>query len=119
MEKLKDANKITVHNKILNNYRSVHIDGAYGGVTSRGLINVSFFAERQPIPKSSDFAIKSSGHLGDLISNDSFSKQGIIREFEFGVYMDANVAQSLITFLQAKLTDLENIVKASNEKDVK
>lgn len=104
MEELK---KITVHNKIANTYREIHVDGAFGGITPRGLVNLSFYAERTPIPKSSEFSIV-DGKIGELITNSDDSKSGILREFEFGIYTDINVAKSLIKLITDKVKDFED-----------
>jgi hypothetical protein len=98
--------KVTIHNKISNTYREIHVDGAFGGITPRGLINLSFYAERTPIPKSSEFKITDK-RIGELIKNSSDSKTGILREFEFGIYTDINVAKSLIKLLTEKINDFE------------
>ena len=107
--------KVTIHNQISPNYKQVHVDGAFGGLTTRGLINLSFYAERLPIPKSSDFEISEQGTVGTLLTNSEDSKNGIIREYDFGVYMDINAAKSLIEFLSQKVSDLENALKLPNE----
>lgn len=110
-----DKKTITIHNKISANFREVHIDGAYGGATGRGLINLSFYAERAPIPKSSEFAIKEDNTIGELISNSADSKTGILREYEFGVYMDIAVAKALVTLLSDKIDFIETKVKELND----
>ncbi len=101
--------KITIHNKISTNYKQVHADGAYAGITPRGLINISFYGERTPIPKASDFKITEDNQLGELISNSAESKSGILREFEFGVYLDVTTTKALITLLTDKIHEFEKI----------
>ncbi len=110
--------KITVHNKISACYRELHVDGAFGGVTPRGFINLSFYAERQPIPKSTDIEITDEGLLGEAVVNSKDSKQGILREFEFGIYMDVHTAKSVLEFLKTKIEDLEQIVNTKNGKRI-
>lgn len=105
---------VTIFNKIQNNYREIHIDGAFGGITPQGLINVSFFAERSPIPKSAKFNVTPQGTVGNQISISEDSKQGIVREFEFGVYMAPHVAVAVIAFLQGQLTILETLKPIPN-----
>jgi len=103
-----EKNKITIHNKISHNYRQIHVDGAFGGITSRGLVNISFFAERSPIPKSSEYEIVEN-QLGPLLSNSDDSKSGMIREFEFGIYTDINVAKQLIEMLTKQVEIFEKL----------
>lgn len=106
--------KITIHNKISGNYRQVHVDGAFGGITPRGLINLSFYAERTPIPKSSEFAIENN-YFGTLLSNSDDSKNGVLREFEFGIYTDISVAKALIKLLSEKIEDFEKLTIKSEK----
>lgn len=108
-------NKVTIYNKISPNYRQIHVDGAYGGLTTRGLINLSFYAERLPIPKASDFDITEQGTVGNFSSNSEDSKTGIIREYDFGIYMDLPAAKSLVDFLSTKITELQKLLNSHND----
>jgi len=104
-----NTQKITVHNKFANTYRQIHVDGAYGGITPRALINLSFFAERVPIPKSSDFEIENNA-IGKLIKNSDDTKTGVLREYEFGVYMSIEVAKSIVALLSAQIEQFEKLI---------
>lgn len=106
--------KVTIHNKISGNYRQIHVDGAFGGITPRGLINLSFYAERTPIPKSSEFAIENN-YFGTLLNNSEDSKTGVLREFEFGIYADISVAKAIIKLLTEKIDDFEKTVQNSEK----
>ena len=103
-----DEKKLTIHNKISPNYKSYHIDGAYGGITTRGYISLSFYAERGPIPKSTDFEVIENTGL-KKIGDSEDSKKGILREFEVGVYLDINTAKELHTYLENKIKELEKL----------
>ncbi|RYE56055.1 MAG: hypothetical protein EOP48_08840 [Sphingobacteriales bacterium] len=107
--------KITVHNKISPHYKEVHVDGAFGGITPRGQISLSFYAERNPIPKSTDFEITEAGTVGDKITDSVDSLAGVLRQFEVGIYMDLNSAKSLVDFLSAKVYELETILNRNND----
>lgn len=108
---LKKNKEVTVYNKILPTFKSVHVDGAYGGITTRGFINVSFFAERSPIPTSSTFVVTQDDKIGDFIKNSEESKVGLIREFEAGIFMDIEVAKALVSLLSQKVSELEKALK--------
>jgi hypothetical protein len=107
---------ITIHNKISSDFKEIHVDGAYGGLTPRGLINLNFYAERAPIPKSSEFEITATNTVGELLSNSSDSKTGILREYGFGIYMDIAVAKSIIELLNTKISEYENVLKSVKTK---
>jgi|APGre2960657468_1045069.scaffolds.fasta_scaffold17883_4 hypothetical protein len=100
--------KITFHNKISPQFRSIHVDGAFGGLSPRGLININFFSERFTIPKSTDFEVNGSA-IGNKISDSPDSKDGVIREYDLGVYMDVEVAKKIIELLVAKVKEHDNL----------
>ncbi|HEY8780110.1 MAG TPA: hypothetical protein VIM16_00705 [Mucilaginibacter sp.] len=97
---------ITFHNKISQNFRQVHVDGAYGGITPPGYINLSFYGERQPIPKSTDYSLNDNNAL-EKVKDNSDSKKGIVREYEFGIYCDLKTAINIRDFLTDRISELE------------
>jgi hypothetical protein len=105
----KEKEILTIHNKISPSYRELYIDGAYGGVTPRGHISLSFFAERFPIPKSTDFEIDVTKSSMTKISDSNDSKTGVLREYEIGIYMTLESAKSLSDMLQKKVLELEEL----------
>jgi hypothetical protein len=114
-EEQKIFRTVTIHNKISSNYRSHHVDGAYGGLTPRGLISISFFSERFPIPKSQEMAVETDGRLNKVISNSPDSKTGIIREYETSIFIDLNVAKEVVDLLNLKITELENLMSVQRK----
>lgn len=104
-------NNITFHNQKNNGFREIHVDGALGGITPRGMINLNFFAERFPIPKSTDFNIINEKVVGEKMEDSIDSKTGIIREYEFGVYMGIETARSLSKLLSDKIKEYEQLKK--------
>jgi len=103
--------KIEFHNKVNENFREVHVDGAHGGVTPRGFINANFYSERFPIPKSNilEFDEEANKFINSGIGEGS--KEGIVRHYEFGVYMDLKTAKEFYKFLGGKINELETIIK--------
>lgn len=102
---------ITIHNKILDSYKIIHVDGAFGGITPQGLINLSFYSERVPIPQASDFEILDDGKIGNFIQNSPGSKTGILREYQVGIYMNIQIAKALVDLLNLKLKEYEELTK--------
>jgi hypothetical protein len=109
--KQKKIKKVTFHNKINSSFREIHVDGALGGITPRGYINVNFFAERFPIPKSTEFNVVENKKIGEKLGDSIDSKTGIIREYEFGIYMNIETAKNISNFLQDKIKEFETITK--------
>ncbi len=90
-------------------YRTVHADGAYGGVTPKGLLDVSFYSERRPIPSYVVHHVQPNGSLGTEIRENRISKDGIIRDLEVGIMLDLDTGRSLLAWLQLKVAELERI----------
>lgn len=109
MSKKKQLSSITIHNIKNSLYRQVHVDGAHGGITPSGFINVNFFSQRGAIPKGTEFEVNSEGQITRPIKDIDNSKQGIIREFEFGTYMDINTCISIKEFLERKIEEYKSI----------
>lgn len=107
----KKQKSLTIHNIKSGGFRQIHVDGAHGGVTPTGLININFYSQRSAIPKGTEFKLDKNKQLGDVVKNIEGSKDGIVREFEFGTYMDIHTCKSLRDFLNKKIEELENIQK--------
>jgi hypothetical protein len=106
----KNIQTIEVHNKISPLFQQISIDGAFGGITPQGKINLNFFSERLPIPKSSTFEI-SENKVIKKISDSPDSKKGIIREYSFGVYMNLETAKGIGLWLKEQVEKLESAQK--------
>lgn len=102
-----DLNKLVVHNIKNPLFRTVHVDGVIGGITPTGLVNMNFYCQRNSIPKGSVFEKQTNGSL-KLINHLPDSKDGIIRELEFGVYLDLNTCKRLQLWLGQRIVELAN-----------
>ena len=88
-------------------FRSVHIDGAIGGLTSKGFLHMALFAERSAIPRKVAYNVLPGGKLGDEIEGSRESKQGIIREMEIDLIMNEETAIELRIWLDQNLEEFE------------
>ena len=95
-----------------NFYRTVHVDGIFGGQTPYGLFAISFFSETVPIPRVVRHEVDGDV-LGKEISRDVGQFEDIRREVEFQAIMSADVLESFRDFLDEKLKQL----KSSEGKD--
>jgi hypothetical protein len=94
-----------------NDYRVVHVDGAIGSVTPRGLIHAAIYSERVPIPKSAIHPINEDGSLGPPADEDI--RSGIVREVEVSLMLDRNTAEGLRNWLTDQIASLDAaLVKA-------
>ncbi|MGF1638996.1 MAG: hypothetical protein ACFCUU_18110 [Cyclobacteriaceae bacterium] len=112
---MSEKNSTVIHNIKNSNFRQIHIDGAHGGITPSGYINLNFYSQRGVIPKGTEFAIDENGKITEVIKDIEGSKSGIIREFEFGVYMDINTCQNLKDFLEQRIEDYKRLTKEKNK----
>lgn len=112
---MEKKNSVVIHNIKNPGYRQIHVDGAHGGITPSGFINLNFYSQRGVIPKGTEFAVSDSGQLTEAIRDIEGSKSGIIREFEVGVYMDINACENLRDFSDRKIQEFKSISQ-SKEK---
>jgi len=96
-------------------YRIVHVDGAIGGVTPQGNIQVSVYAEHAAIPQKAVFHVTEDGALGDEIVDQRVARDGLIREMSVSLVMTETATREFIEFLNRKLEDLSNIKRVAAE----
>jgi hypothetical protein len=99
-----------------NLFRVIHSEGAIGGLTPSREIFVSLFNERAALPQLVEFAILPEGKLGNEIRREG--KDGIVREMEIGVLMDATAAKNLAEFLLGQVKLLEESEPAQKDDSV-
>jgi hypothetical protein len=88
-----------------NFFRVIHADGAIGGITPAREIFLSLFSERGAIPQLIEQSINADGSLGDEIKR--FGKDGIVREIEVGVMLNAQTAKRIAEWLAKQAEILE------------
>ena len=104
-----DKQNITFHYIKSKDFRVIHADGAWGGMTPRGYITIGFYSERNPIPQELTHEIDANGQLGPILRRKT--KEGIVREVETEVIIDLEAAKSLIQWLQNHVNILSEHVE--------
>jgi hypothetical protein len=99
-----------------NLFRVIHSEGAIGGVTPNRDIFVSLFNERAALPQLIEFEVLPEGKLGKEIKR--VGKEGIVREMEIGILMNANSAKNLADFLLSQVKLLEESEPASKDDSI-
>jgi len=99
-----------------NFFRVIHVDGAFGGVTPRLDIRMAIFNERHPIPSVMFHHITPDGGLGEEISENRVTKEGVVREVEADLVMDYNTAKSIHEWLGNKIATIEARIKEHVEE---
>lgn len=92
-------------------FRTIHVDGVFGGPTPQGLIQLAFYSERLPVPKTVTHEVTEQGMLGPEIGAVRVSRTSIYRELEINAMMTPDVARALRDFLNEKIEQLEKITK--------
>lgn len=90
-------------------FRTVHVDGVFGGVAPSGLLNVSVFTERLAIPQAQTFELKEDGNLGKEIADERVGREGITRELEVNLVMSADMVKKLHGWLGEQITKLDSL----------
>lgn len=85
-------------------FRTIHVDGAYGGVTPNGGIAISFYHQHQELPSSVTIEITDIGTSEEV---DRVGGDVILRAVEIEARMTATVARSLATWLIERAEELE------------
>lgn len=91
-------------------YRTIHCDGAFGGITPRGYISFTLYNERNVIPRLTSREVLGLPEGGSIeLGPDEIeeSLEGIMRQLEATVVMDMNTAREFHTWFSDKLANLE------------
>jgi hypothetical protein len=97
-----------------NFFRVIHVDGAFGGLSPRGLIEMAVFNERLPIPTLTVQPLKEDQTLGDELRDARVSRDGIFRELEANLVFDVETAKILVDWLQDKIKQLEHLSRSKS-----
>ncbi len=97
-----------------NNFRVVHGDGVFGGVTPSSYITMGFYSERGSIPQKVTHEINSEGGLGRELERTG--KSGVAREIEVEVVVDLPTARGLVDWLGEHVSKLEQRAQGSNDR---
>jgi hypothetical protein len=88
-------------------FRTIHCDGAIGGITPRGLVHLAVFSERLAIPKVTVQELTSEGRLGNELSNERETLDGIVRQMEVDLFFGEETAVKLREWLDERIKELQ------------
>jgi len=100
-------NKLYTFKNVKNvDFRTVWASGVFGGVTAKGQLNMNFFLDTLELPKSVQH---------EIIGNDlaphpvpaSPSEPSSVREVQFGLLLDLEVAKTVVTWMQQHINEFE------------
>lgn len=99
-------------------YRVYYVDGAWGGLSPRGKVNVDFFVDKMDLPEKVKYTTRTDGKLGEIkerIPNDV----DYVREMQFGIMLDIPVAEALKDWLEKKIKEHHLVFDNKNKTEVK
>jgi hypothetical protein len=97
-------------------FRVLHADGAFLSLTFQGGVVLSFFSERQPIPRRIVHRVKSDGTLGDEIVEQRVVRDAVVRDTEVAVSMSFDTAKRVQAALNDLITKLEELKSKEQSK---
>jgi hypothetical protein len=80
-------------------FRVVHADGAIVGATPGGL-SISFFTERQPIPRRVVHKVGKDGSIGEEMVDQRVVRDAVVRDTDVCIVMTQDVARKVIEALE-------------------
>ena len=97
-------------------FRTVHVDGVFGGLrpTGEASLAIAVFSERLPIPQRVTVAID-EGKVGAEI--ERVSRRGIVRELDAELIMSMTTAQTLYDWLGTKLEEFRARTQEAEEEN--
>jgi len=104
--------KIHVHYIKSPDWRVLHVDGVYGGITPAKYLHMAFFSERGAIPQRETYAVTSEGKLGDKEEGDTVTKDGFVRELHVDTVMTLPLARAVHSWLGNQIAALEKVTQA-------
>jgi hypothetical protein len=102
-------------------FRTIHVDGALGGITPKGFLHIAFYAERAAIPQQTTHRLTHEGQLGDEILEKRICKEGLVRQMETDLIMNEETTISLRDWLNTKIEEFDKrkIMMAEMAKEKK
>jgi hypothetical protein len=97
-------------------FRVIHVDGAWGGLTPKGMMSIAVYSERLPIPQKTVQSVLPDGSLGPELIEERVSRQSIIRELEADLIMDLSTAQILHAWLGDKIEQAKMLFSVQAEQ---
>lgn len=102
-------NTVVIHNVKNPEHRRVHANGAQGGVTPSGHINLSFYSQREAILKDAEVTTDDERKTVKSPKGIKESEKEIVRKFEVDIYMDVEACENLKDFLEKQIEELKGI----------
>lgn len=114
--------EISVHYIKSNTFRVIYAEGAHGGISPSGKIQMALYNERHPIPQETRHAVEEVGKdqvkFGKEIEEKRIGRTGLVREVEAEILLDVEGAKRIGAWLLEQTATLEKLrgeVKGSRD----
>ena len=97
-----------------NLFRVLHVDGAWGGISPDGYIQMAIFSERRAIPRRVVYQL-SEGRVGPEIEREE--RPGLVREVEADLVMSLEAAVAIREWLDGRIEMLRELRQALSQGD--
>lgn len=89
-------------------YRTVFAEGAFGGPSPGGLIEMNFYTVHRPLPDKAVHEVDvEAGVVGSEIRDERIVRAGIVREVEVAVLLTPATAKSVHKWLGERIAEIE------------
>ena len=106
-----DPTTVRFHYLKSNLFRVVHVDGAIGGLTPTGFVQMALYSDRLPIPKVTVHELDGA-NLGEEKPEARVTRDGLVREIEMAVLMDLRTTIALRDWLDDKIERFTEVQKS-------
>jgi hypothetical protein len=97
-----------------NQFRVIHADGAFFSLSQTSL-TISFFAERQPIPRRVTHKVNPDGSIGDEIVDQRVVRDAVVRDTEVAVAMSIETAKRIREKVDEILKKFDELSRQTKE----
>ena len=107
--------KMAIHFVKSSQFRVVHASGVWYGGDAQQNLHLTFFNERNPIPKKLVLLLNDQGMIVGDDPSEREAKEGIVREMEVDVILSFQAAVELHKTLGDNLKAIQQTLKSSDE----
>lgn len=97
-------------------FRVLHADGAFAALTTQGGLAISFFSERQPIPRRVVHKLNPDGSIGDEIAEQRVVRDAMVRDVDVTITMNMEAAKRISELFAKIIQKFDEIARADGGK---
>ena len=112
MAERKPLQEVEVRFERATQFRTIHVDGAWGSVTPGGGIAANIYHEQSSLPSSLTFTLTGGGET----SHKRTGWTGFVRVVETELRMTPDVARALATWLAGKADDADRFAVLADQE---